>query len=69
MSEDEWGFWIEGKQAKGNILSPTGDVMEKAGATRDGGSYWDRMGGVACWNSVMAENKHMVRKWNEFVAS
>lgn len=69
MSEDEWGFWIEGKEAQGDILSPTGEVMEKAGATRDGGSYWDRMGAVACWNSVMEENKHMVRKWNEFIAS
>ncbi|AJQ92737.1 ABC transporter substrate-binding protein [Gynuella sunshinyii] len=69
MSDDEWGFWIEGKEAKGDILSPSGDVMEKAGATRDGGSYWDRMGKVACWNSVMDENKYMVRKWNEFIVS
>jgi putative spermidine/putrescine transport system substrate-binding protein len=69
MSEDEWGFWIEGKQAKGDILSPTGDVMEKAGAVRDGGSYWDRMGQVACWNSVMDENQYMIRKWNEFIVA
>ena len=69
MTEDEWNFWIEGKPAQGDILSPTGDLMEKAGATRDGGSYWDRMGSVACWNSVMDENKYMVRKWNEFIVS
>ncbi|WP_027853906.1 ABC transporter substrate-binding protein [Marinobacterium litorale] len=69
MSEDEWGYWIEGKEAQGNILSPDGKVMETAGAVRDGGSYWDRMGSVACWNSVMDENKYMVRKWNEFIAS
>ena len=69
MSEDEWGFWMEGKQAQGDILSPDGKVMEKAGAVRDGGSYEERMGSVACWNSVMDENKHMVRKWNEFVAA
>ena len=69
MSEDEWNFWIEGKPAQGDILSPTGELMEKAGATRDGGSYWDRMGAVACWNSVMDENRHMVRKWNEFIAA
>jgi hypothetical protein len=31
-------------------------VLEKAGAKRDGGSYDDRMGGVACWNAVMDEN-------------
>ena len=69
MTEDEWGFWIEGKPSQGEILSPEGKVMEKAGVTRDGGSYWDRMGAVACWNSVMSENKYMVRKWNEFIAS
>lgn len=69
MSEDEWGFWMEGKEAKGDILSPDGKVMEKAGAVRDGGSYEERMGSVACWNSVMDENKHMVRKWNEFIAA
>ena len=39
------------------------------GATRDGGSYDDRMGNVACWNAVMDENDYMVRKWNEFIAS
>jgi len=69
MSAEEWDFWMEGKAAKADILSPQGKVMEKAGTIRDGGSYQDRMGKVACWNSVMEENKYMVRKWNEFVAS
>lgn len=69
MSKDEIGFWLEGKAAEGDILSPEGKVMEKAGSVRDGGSYEERMGGVACWNSVMDENKYMVRKWNEFIAS
>ena len=69
MSEDEWGFWFEGKAAKGDITNPFGDVMEKAGAVRDGGSFYDRMGAVACWNAVMDENQYMVRKWNEFIAA
>ncbi|MEL7150894.1 MAG: extracellular solute-binding protein [Pseudomonadota bacterium] len=69
MSEDEWGFWFEGKEAQGDITNPFGDVMEKAGATRDGGSFYDRMGAVACWNAVMDENQYMVRKWNEFIAA
>jgi putative spermidine/putrescine transport system substrate-binding protein len=69
MSADEWGYWMEGKPAQGDILSPEGKLMEKAGAVRDGGSYEDRMGHIACWNSVMDENKHMVRKWNEFMAA
>jgi len=69
MSEDEWGFWVEGKPAKGDILAPDGKVMEKAGAVRDGGSFEARMGAVACWNSVMDEDRYMVRRWNEFIAS
>lgn len=69
MSDDEWGFWIEGKPAVGDIKDPTGKVMEKAGAVRDGGSFEERMGKVACWNSVMDEDRYMVRRWNEFIAA
>ncbi len=69
MSADEWGFWFEGKAAQSDIINPQGKLMEKAGAVRDGGSFYDRMGSVACWNAVMDENKYMVRKWNEFIAS
>lgn len=69
MTEDEWGFWFEGKEAQGDIVNPQGVVLEKAGAVRDGGSFDDRMGRVACWNAVMDENQYMVRKWNEFIAA
>ncbi|MDO6588463.1 PotD/PotF family extracellular solute-binding protein [Salipiger sp. 1_MG-2023] len=69
MSQNEWGYWFEGKEATGEITSPFGDVLAQAGDTRDGGSFYDRMGSVACWNAVMDENQYMVRKWNEFIAS
>src|SRR5271168_3147300 len=69
MSPDEWGYWIEGKPAVADILSPEGKVMEKAGAVRDGGSFTERMSRVACWNSVMNEDRYMVQKWNEFIAA
>ncbi|WP_293856396.1 extracellular solute-binding protein [uncultured Alsobacter sp.] len=69
MTEDEWGFWMEGKAAKNDIKAPDGSLLEKAGSKRDGGSYDDRMGNVACWNAVMDENDYMVRKWNEFIAA
>ena len=69
MSENEWGYWFEGKEATAEITSPFGDVLAQAGDTRDGGSFYDRMGSVACWNAVMDENQYMVRKWNEFIAS
>jgi putative spermidine/putrescine transport system substrate-binding protein len=69
MTEDEYGYWYEGKAAKGEIKDPYGNLMEKAGAVRDGGSFWDRMGKVACWNTLMDENRYMVSKWNEFLAA
>src|SRR5882672_9150540 len=69
MTPDEWDFWMEGKPAKGEILGPTGEKIEKAGTVRDGGSLWDLMGRVSVWNTVMDEDRYMVRKWNEFIAA
>ena len=69
MSDDEWGFWYEGKESQGDIVKPNGDQAGRSGRVRDGGSFFDRMGAVACWNSVMDENQYMVRKWNEFIAA
>jgi putative spermidine/putrescine transport system substrate-binding protein len=69
MEAYEWAYWMEGKAATQDIKSPGGDVLAKAGAVRDGGSYETRMGGIACWNAVMDENAYMVQKWNEFVAA
>jgi putative spermidine/putrescine transport system substrate-binding protein len=69
MSADEWGYWMEGKPAKGDIKNPQGVVMEKAGAVRDGGSFYERMGHIACWNSVMDQDRYMVQRWNQFIAA
>ena len=69
MSEDEWNYWYDGKPAQGEIKDPYGNLMEKAGTVRDGGAFWERMGNVACWNTVMDENRYMVQKWNEFIAA
>lgn len=69
MTPAEWDYWYEGKPARSDIQDPYGNHMEKAGHVRDGGSLWERMGKIACWNTVMDENRHMVRKWNEFVAA
>jgi len=69
MEAYEWAFWMEGKPAERDIRGPDGTVLEKAGAVRDGGSYEQRMGAVACWNAVMDENAYLIRKWNEFIAA
>jgi putative spermidine/putrescine transport system substrate-binding protein len=69
MEAYEWAYWMEGKPASQDIKSPGGDLLAKAGTSRDGGSYEQRMGGIACWNALMDENTYMVQKWNEFVAA
>jgi putative spermidine/putrescine transport system substrate-binding protein len=69
MEPYEWAYWMEGKPAAQDIKSPNGQVLEKAGKVRDGGSYEQRMGAIVCWNALMDENTYMVQKWNEFVAA
>lgn len=69
MASYEWAYWMEGKAAEKDIKSPGGELLAKAGEKRDGGSYEQRMGGIACWNAIMDENAYMVQKWNEFVAA
>jgi putative spermidine/putrescine transport system substrate-binding protein len=69
MQPYEWAYWMEGKAAAQDIKAPDGSLLEKAGTVRDGGSYEDRMGRVACWNAVMDENTYLIRKWNEFIAA
>ena len=67
LSPAEWDYWYDGKPASVDIKDPYGAMMEKAGATRDGGTYEQRMGNIACWNTYMKENVYLVNKWNEFL--
>ncbi len=69
MTPDEWAYWYEGKPAAADIMDPYGHLMEKKGVTRDGGSFWDRMGNIACWNTLMDEDKYLTKRWNEFVGA
>lgn len=69
MSEAEWAFWYEGKEAAEDMVDPFGDTLEKAGSVRDGGSFNERFGNIVVWNSTMEENTYLVQKWNEFIAS
>src|SRR3954468_1407829 len=44
LTEAEWDYWYGGKPAATDIVNPFGKLMEKAGGSRDGGAFWDRMG-------------------------
>jgi putative spermidine/putrescine transport system substrate-binding protein len=69
MEPWEWSYWMLGEPAAHAVVSPTGEQIAEPGEIRDGGSYWERMGSVAVWNTVMDEDRYMVRKWNEFIAA
>ncbi len=69
LTPEEWDYWYDGKPAAVDIMDPYGHLMEKKGATRDGGSIWEREGKVAVWNTVMDEDKYLTKKWNEFVSA
>ena len=69
LSAAEWDYWYGGKPAATDMLNPYGKLQERAGATRDGGAFWERLGNIAVWNSVMDEDRYLTRKWNEFITS
>ena len=69
LTNAEWDYWYGGKPAAADITDPYGKLMEKAGNMRDGGAFWDRMGNIAVWNSVMDEDRYLTRRWNEFITS
>ncbi|GGL82508.1 PotD/PotF family extracellular solute-binding protein [Pseudooceanicola nanhaiensis] len=69
MTENEYGYWYEGKPATEAVLNPFGKVMEEAGVVRDGGALWDRMGNIGIWNTLMDEDRYLVRRWQDFLAA
>ncbi|PKP63696.1 MAG: ABC transporter substrate-binding protein, partial [Alphaproteobacteria bacterium HGW-Alphaproteobacteria-8] len=69
LTADERGYWYDGAAATEDIMDPYGNIMDKVGAKRDGGSFQQRMGNVACWNTVMDEDQYMIQRWNDFISS
>ena len=69
LTENEWGFFYDGKAATADITSPTGDKTNSAGELRDGGSYVERFSKVGVWNCLMDQAEYQYSKWNEFSAA
>jgi putative spermidine/putrescine transport system substrate-binding protein len=69
LSDNERGFFYEGKPATADITSPTGEKTNSAGEVRDGGSYEERFSQVAVWNNLMDQAEFLFAKWNEFNAA
>jgi putative spermidine/putrescine transport system substrate-binding protein len=69
LTDNERGFFYEGKEATADIVSPSGQKTNSAGDKRDGGSYEERFSKVGVWNNLMDEAEFLFAKWNEFSAA
>lgn len=69
LSPEEWDYWYEGKPAAIDITDPAGNIQDKKGTVRDGGSYADRIGNIAVWNAIMDEDRYLTSRWKEFISA
>lgn len=67
MAAGEWDYWYGGEPASRALAGVDGQDLVPKGARRDGGSYEERMQGVAIWNAVMDEHNYLVRRWHDFL--
>ncbi|MEQ1622949.1 MAG: extracellular solute-binding protein [Methylococcales bacterium] len=67
LSEEEWDFWYGGRPAAKDLISLHGETAVFKGETRPGGSYENRISGIAAWSTIMNEHNYIVRRWREFL--
>ena len=65
----EWDYWYAGKPATKDLTGTDGNVSVRKGDVRTGGSYEQRFGNVAVWNTVMPTYDYSLQKWYEFVSA
>ncbi len=69
LSDAEWGYWYDGRDATSDLVGADGEaIVVRAGARRSGGSYAERAGRIALWNTVMDEHNYVSRNWARFVS-
>lgn len=69
LTEDEWGYWYNGKAAQANLRGTDGNISVNKGHIRTGGSYENRLSNVAVWNTVMPTYEYSLQKWYEFISA
>ena len=69
LSDDEWNYWYAGKPTNVALTNTHGRVSIKPGEVRNGGSYENRFGNVAVWNTVMDTYEYSLPRWHEFLLS
>lgn len=67
LSEDEWGYWYDGKAAVRDLKGTDGQISVKKGTVRTGGSYEQRLSNIAVWNTVMDTYEYSLLRWYEFL--
>lgn len=69
LSDNEWGYWYEGKYTDAPLRGTDGNISVQAGTARNGGSYETRFSNVAVWNTVMDTFEYSLPRWHEFILS
>jgi putative spermidine/putrescine transport system substrate-binding protein len=68
LTADEWGYWYQGLPSPRSLPGPDGKATIAQGEIRSGGSYLQRAGSIAVWNTTMDEHNYLTRRWAELVA-
>lgn len=69
LSPAEWDYWYEGLPARRALPGADGRTAVDAGDVRSGGSYAERFGNVAVWNTVMDSYEYSLIRWYELLTS
>lgn len=65
----EWNYWYEGRPATADLPGADGRTAVQAGSRRTGGSYHERLGNVAVWNTVMDSYEYSLVRWYELLTA
>lgn len=68
LNDNEWDYWYAGKETTQDLRGTDGNLSVKAGSRRSGGTYQQRMGNIAVWNTVMPSYEYSLQKWYEFIS-
>jgi len=69
LTPQEWDYWYEGKQAETDLPGADGSNAVAHGNYRTGGSYLERLGNVAVWNTVMDSYEYSLVRWYELLTA
>lgn len=69
MDQAEWDYWYGGLPARTDLLGTDGKITVRAGSSRRGGSYENRLANIAVWNTVMDTYEYSMLRWYDFLTS